>query len=66
MKNRKSNRRPRNRIAIFYKSHGEFIGPYCGITLSKRQVTNLRDTGELSKISNYILRSPLQLRRRVA
>ena len=66
MKNRKSNRRPRNRIAIFYKSHGEYIGPYCGVTLSKTQINNLRQEGTLSELSNYVLRSPLQLRRRVA
>ena len=66
MKNRKSNRRPRNRIAIFYKSHGEYIGPYFGVTLSKTQINNLRQDGTLSELSNYVLRSPLQLRRRVA
>lgn len=66
MKNRKTNRRPRNRLAIFYKSHGEYIGPYYGVTLSKRQVKDLRQDGTLTELSNYILRSPLQLRRRVA
>lgn len=58
--------RPRNRVAIFYKSHGEFIGPYCNMTFSQRQINQLRKDGTLSEISNYVLRSPLQLRKRVA
>lgn len=66
MNNSRSNRRPRNRLAIFYKSHGEYIGPYNGITFSKRQISKLREDGTLQYVSNYVLRSPLQLRRRVA
>lgn len=67
MKNsRKSNRRPRNRIAIFYKSHGEFIGPYGNLTFSKSKIAQSKKDGTLRKLQNYILRSPLQLRRRVA
>lgn len=72
MKNRskrirnRQNESPRTRRAIFYKSHGEYIGPYCNMTLTKREVENLRASGTLSELSNYILRSPLQLRRRVA
>jgi len=66
MSNRKSNRRPRNRLAIYYKSHGQFIGPYNGVTFSKRQIRQWREDGMLSLVSNYVLRSPLQLRRRVA
>ena len=62
----KSNRRPRNRYAIFYKSHGEYIGPYNGFTLSKKEVQTLSADGTLNYVSNYVLRSPLQLRRRVA
>ncbi len=63
MKNRKSNRRPRNRIAIFYKSHGEYIGPYNGMTFSKREIRSLREDGTLQFVSNYVLRSPLRLRK---
>lgn len=62
----RQNESPRNRRAIFYKSHGEYIGPYCNVIFTKREVENLRTSGTLSQLSNYILRSPLQLRRRVA
>jgi hypothetical protein len=61
-----NNRRPRNRFAIFYKSHGDYIGPYGGRTFSMQQVRQMKVNGMLTDISNYILRSPLQLRRRVA
>jgi hypothetical protein len=68
MKNRnnKSNRKPRNRIAIYYKSHGQFIGPYNGMTFSQKEISGLSEDGTLNHVSNYVLRSPLQLRRRVA
>ena len=66
MKNRNDtvNRKARNKVAIFYKSHGRFIGPYCGMTVPKTEVSKMREDGTLSLISNYILKSPLQLRRR--
>lgn len=65
MKSKTSNRKPRNRIAIFYKSHGEYIGPYWNITLSKNETKTWRENGAFAYLSNYILKSPLQLRRRV-
>ena len=61
MKNRK---KTVTRYAIFYKSHGEYIGPYRGDTFSKRRVSEMKRDGELNFLSNYVLRSPLQLRRR--
>jgi len=72
MKNRskrirnRQNERPRTRRAIFYKSHGEYIGPWHNILFTKSEVKDMQTWGELSELSNYILRSPLQLRRRVA
>lgn len=65
MSNRITNRKPRNRVAIFYKSHGKYIGPYTGMTFSKKRIREMRTEGILSDIGNYVLRSPLQLRRRV-
>jgi hypothetical protein len=57
--------RPRNMFAIFYKSHGKFIGPYEGELHTKRQIKELEQSGVLKNIRNYVLHSPLQLRRRV-
>lgn len=65
MKKTKSNRKPRNRVAIYYKSHGEFIGPYAGTTYPKRLIEKWKKDGTLKEVSNYVLRSPLQLRPRV-
>lgn len=65
MKN-KSNRRPRSRRVIFYKSHGKYIGPYESEKYTKSEMKRLREDGELAWMSNYLLKSPLQIRRRVA
>ena len=64
--NYKSQRKARNRVAIYYKSHGEFIGPYENITFSKKEIESLKADGTLQWVSNYVLRSPLQFRRRTA
>lgn len=67
-KNRKSSsdrrptRLPVSRYAIFYKSHGFFIGPYGGITLTEQQIRRLTSTEEMTHLRNYILRSPLLFR----
>lgn len=53
---------PTRRYAIFYKSHGCYIGPYAGVTLTGRDIQRLVLSGELNELSNYVLRSPLQLR----
>lgn len=66
MSNKTTNKRPRNRVAIFYKSHGEYVGPYTGTTFSKKKIREMREEGLLADLSNYVLRSPLQLRRRVS
>ncbi len=66
MSNKTINRKPRNHVAIYYKSHGKFIGPYAGTTFSKKKIVEMRAKGILADLSNYVLRSPLDLRRRVA
>jgi hypothetical protein len=66
MENRNKNRKPRNRVAIFYKREGQFVGPWNGATVSLKELKQWQKSGVLDIIRNYILKSPLQLRRRVA
>lgn len=61
-KNTNRTRKQNNRIAIFYKSHGKYIGPYGGETFSKKVIDMMQREGTFNYISNYILRSPLQFR----
>jgi hypothetical protein len=44
-------------IAIFYKSHGEFIGPYGNLTFSKSKIAQSKKDGTLRKLQNYILQN---------
>jgi hypothetical protein len=68
MKNRKNNKNSSNksvtRYAIFYKSHGAFIGPYGGKnnTFSKTALKMMVKNGDLKTLQNAVLKSKLEIR----
>jgi hypothetical protein len=51
------------RYGLFYKSRGEFIGPYLGKSLTLRGWRRYPQNVLLFELRNNILKSQLQLRR---
>jgi hypothetical protein len=68
MKNRKNNKNSSNksvtRYAIFYKSHGRYIGPYGGKehTFSKTGLAKIMRSGEFKSLKNDVLKSKVEIR----
>ena len=60
--NKKSTRQ--TKYGIFYKSHGEYIGPYAGMLLSKQELTKWQKNGDLKVLKNETLRSKIEIRPR--
>jgi hypothetical protein len=56
----------RNYVAIYYKSNGKYVGPWGGAAIPRKEFESLRNEGVLTRLSNYVLRSPLQYRYQTA
>lgn len=52
----------KQRYGVFYRSNGNWTGPYAGVSFTKYTLTRNPVAEEITRIKNNVLKSRIQLR----
>lgn len=50
-----------NRLGLFYRSHGRWIGPYKNYTFTEKSIGRNPIKGDISLIKNHVLKSRIKI-----